>query len=66
MSIKKLIKSSRQESYQVIEKVVFLEAGQKHSDARRVKSRGMRRTSRYAAMTRDERNAADGCFSTAC
>ena len=26
----------------------------------------MRRTVLYAAMTRDERNEADGCFSTAC
>ena len=26
----------------------------------------MRRTLRYVAMTRDERNVADGCFSTAC
>jgi len=26
----------------------------------------MRRTSQYVAMTMDERNAADGCFSTAC
>ena len=26
----------------------------------------MRRTFWYAAMTKDERNAADGCFSTAC
>jgi hypothetical protein len=29
------------------------------------KSRGMRRISRYAAVTRDEQNAADGRFSTA-
>jgi hypothetical protein len=43
----------------------FFPVGQKHSDARRAKSRGMRRTLPYVAMTRDERNAADGCFSTA-
>ncbi len=33
--------------------------------ARLAKSRGMRRTTQYAAVTRDERNAADGRFSTA-
>jgi hypothetical protein len=40
--------------------------GQKHPDARHAKSGGMRRTCEYAAMRKDERNAADGCFSTAC
>jgi hypothetical protein len=51
---------------QVVEKLVFSQAGQKHPYARRAKSRGMRRTLQYVAMTKDERNAADGCFSTAC
>jgi hypothetical protein len=79
--------------YHVVEKAVFSQAGQKHPDARRAKSRGMRRTLPYVAMTefievlsqhckafiwityvtlfanrstKDERNTADGCFSTAC
>ncbi len=38
----------------------------KHPDARRAISRGMRRTVPYVAMTKQERNKADGCFSTAC
>jgi len=50
----------------VVEKAVFSPAGQKHPDARRAKSRGVRRTLPYVAMTKDERNEADGCFSTAC
>jgi len=50
----------------VAEKAIFSLAGQKHPDARRAKSRGMRRTLPYVAMTKDERNEADGCFSTAC
>ena len=44
----------------------FSQAGQKHSDAKRAKSRGMRRAILYVAMTRDERNTADERFSTAC
>jgi len=43
----------------------FPQAGQKYPDTRHAKSQGMRRTVWYAAMTRDELNAADGCFSTA-
>ena len=39
-----------------------LEAGGKYPDARHPKSRGMRRTQKYAVVTRDEDNAADGCF----
>jgi hypothetical protein len=50
----------------VVEKAVFSPAGQKHPDARRAKSRVMRRTLPYVAMTKDERNKADGSFSTAC
>ena len=53
-------------TYQVVEKSCFSQAGQKHPDARRAKSRGMRRTLQYVAMTKDERNEADGRFSTAC
>jgi hypothetical protein len=37
----------------------------KCSDARRPKFLGMRRTYRYAAVTKDEDNAADGGFPTA-
>jgi len=47
-------------------KKYFFQAVEKHPDARRAKSRGMRRTLQYVAMTKDERNEADGCFSTAC
>jgi hypothetical protein len=43
----------------------FLEADGKCPYARLPKSRGMRRTEKYAAMTRDEDNAADGRFPTA-
>ena len=53
------------EYYKFVEKVVFSQAGQKHTDARRAKSRGMRRTVPYVAMTKDERNDADAFFSTA-
>jgi hypothetical protein len=42
------------------------QAEEKCPDARPAKSRGMRRTCEYAAVTRDEQNAADGRFSTAC
>jgi hypothetical protein len=50
---------------QVFEKALFQQVGQKHPDARHAKSRGMRRTIRYAAMTKDERNEAVGRFSPA-
>jgi hypothetical protein len=43
----------------------FWEADGKCPDARLPKSRGMRRTEKYAAVTRDEGNAADGRFPTA-
>jgi len=36
--------------YQIVEKAVFSPADQKHPDARRAKSRGMRRTLPYVAM----------------
>jgi hypothetical protein len=42
------------------------QAAQKRPDARHPKSRGMRRTFQYVAVTRDEGNAADGRFSAAC
>jgi hypothetical protein len=42
-----------------------MEADGKYPDARHPKSRGMRRTDKYAAVTRDEDNTADGCFPTA-
>ncbi|MGD9320310.1 MAG: hypothetical protein PVH99_10110, partial [Desulfobacteraceae bacterium] len=38
-------------------KTGFLEADGKYPDARLPKSRGMRRTYKYAAVTRDEGNA---------
>jgi len=44
----------------------FFQADQKCPDARRPKSWGVRRTWMYAATTKDEGNAADGRFSTAC
>ena len=44
----------------------FLQADQKCPDARRPKSWGVRRTWVYVATTKDEGNAADGRFSTAC
>jgi hypothetical protein len=44
---------------------ICMEAVEKCLDARRTKSRGMRRTYEYAAMTKDECNAADGRFPTA-
>jgi hypothetical protein len=43
-----------------------LQAVVKCPDARHPKFQGMRRTEKYAAMTRNEGNAADGLFSTAC
>jgi len=43
-------------------KVSPMEAGRKCSDARHLKSLGARRTEKYAAVTRDEDNAADGRF----
>ena len=46
-------------------KTDFLEADGKCPYARLPKSRGMRRTEKYAAVTRDEGNAADGRFPTA-
>jgi len=46
-------------------KTGFCEADGKCPNARLPKSRGMRRTCRYVAMTRDEGNAADGRFPTA-
>jgi len=42
-----------------------LEADGKSPGARHPKSRGMRRTYKYAAVTRDEDNTADGGFPTA-
>ncbi|MBW1796800.1 MAG: hypothetical protein JRJ21_00060 [Deltaproteobacteria bacterium] len=42
-----------------------LEADGKCSDARHPKSRGMSRTYKYGAVTRDEDNVADGRFPTA-
>jgi hypothetical protein len=50
---------------QDIRKTGFSEADGKCPDARLPKSRGMRRTEKYAAVTRDEGNAADGRFPTA-
>jgi hypothetical protein len=44
---------------------VLLEADGKYPDTRHPKSRGMRRTYWYAAVTRDEDNAVDGGFPTA-
>jgi hypothetical protein len=41
------------------------QAAQKHADARRLKSGGVRRTLMYVATTKGEDNAADICFSTA-
>jgi len=41
------------------------EADQKRIDARRPKFRGTKRTQKYAAVTRNEANAADGLFSSA-
>jgi len=46
----------------VLKKQLSPQAGQKHPDARRAKSRGMRRTVAYVAMTKDERNEAAGFF----
>src|SRR5512136_1002979 len=43
-----------------------LQVAQKRSDTRRPKSRGMRRTVQYVAVTRDEGNAVDGRFSATC
>jgi len=48
-----------------VEEPAFLEADGKSSDARHPTSRGMRRTWKYAAVTRDEDNTADGGFPTA-
>jgi len=42
-----------------------MEAVEKCLDARHMKSCGMRRTYEYAAITKDECNAADGRFPTA-
>ena len=47
-------------------KKTLIEVAQKRSDTRRPKSRGMRRTVQYVAVTRDEGNAVDGCFSATC
>jgi hypothetical protein len=44
----------------------YLQAVKKCSDARHAISGGMRRTFSYAAVKNDERNEADGLFSTAC
>ncbi len=44
---------------------LLLEADGKYPDIRHPKSRGMRRTWKYAAMTRDEDNIVDGGFPTA-
>jgi len=52
--------------YRAVEKKVFPRANQKYPDAGRAKSRGMSRTVPYVAMTKDERNEADGYFSTTC
>jgi len=43
----------------------ILKAEQKCPDARHLKFGGMRRTWKYAAMTRNEGNVADGHFSSA-
>ena len=43
---------------------IELEGVGKPPDARHLKSRGMRRTYKYAAVTRDEDNTADGVFPT--
>jgi len=51
---------------QSVENSFFLQAVQKRLNARRPKSIGVRRTKRYVATTRDEGNAADERFSTAC
>jgi hypothetical protein len=57
---------SRKNLYQVVKKEAFPWLVKKHSDVRRSKSCGMSRTFQYVAMTKDKRNEADGCFSTAC
>jgi len=44
----------------------YLQAVQKFSDARRAISGGMRHTFSYAAVKNNERNEADGLFSSAC
>src|SRR3972149_1325025 len=49
----------------IVFEVFLLPADQKSPDVRRAKFRGMRRTFQYAAMTRDERNAAGGRLSSA-
>jgi len=46
-------------------KTAFSDADGKCPAARLPKSRGVRRTEKYAAVTRDEGNAADGRFATA-
>jgi hypothetical protein len=50
---------------ETVEKLATSEADGKCPDARLPKSRGMKRTYKYAAVTRDEGNAADGRFPTA-
>jgi hypothetical protein len=45
--------------------MIIPQAAQKCPDARRPNSRGVRRTSMYAATTKEEGNAADGRFSAA-
>jgi hypothetical protein len=49
-----------------MQKNLFLQVAQKGLDTRRPKSRGMSRTKKYVAMTRDEGNAVDGPFSAIC
>jgi hypothetical protein len=46
--------------------ISFLQVAQKGPDTRLPKFRGMRRTGKYVAMTRDEGNAVDGLFSATC
>jgi hypothetical protein len=48
-----------------LSKTGFSEADGKCPDARLPKFRGMRRTQKYAAVTRNEGNAANGRFPTA-
>jgi hypothetical protein len=49
-----------------LRRMLVLQAVVKRPDARHPKFQGMRPTKKYAAMTRNEGNAADGLFPTAC